>query len=285
MPKYSEENIKAATQWVGYMFHAGPWREALIKFGVDPRSDPKYRMYQTVTFKVERDMLKGADQTQQWSRTTRYHSEAQAHVFDGVNTTNNGKIWQFCDVIEPVLREKLDSIEIRTECEKQQWGWFHAGSLTKVRIIMRDMLKHLFAGKELPMDDYKTLLDLPEEHTERNRDYNIDRAANKHTNQMVVAWGNMSQAGAARAAEKGKRRKKGNAAGTLDGAGDDDGVEDGGSAADGDDGGNRDDGREDDEGDDEDGNENENDDENEKNEDDADDRADDEGDEQQEQAV
>src|SRR6266516_3607859 len=44
---------KSAFQYCAYMFRSGPWRDSLIKFGVDPRSDPKYRIYQTLFFKVK----------------------------------------------------------------------------------------------------------------------------------------------------------------------------------------------------------------------------------------
>ncbi|KAF2841279.1 hypothetical protein M501DRAFT_1055417 [Patellaria atrata CBS 101060] len=47
-----EYELKQAYAYVGYVFSAGPWREALVKFGVDPRSDPKYLAYQTIWFKL-----------------------------------------------------------------------------------------------------------------------------------------------------------------------------------------------------------------------------------------
>ena len=45
-----ESVIKPVFQYAGYMFRSGPWREAIIRFGIDPRTDLKYRVYQTLMF-------------------------------------------------------------------------------------------------------------------------------------------------------------------------------------------------------------------------------------------
>jgi len=226
LPQYSESIIKEATQWVGYSFHAGPWRDSIIKFGVDPRKDPKYRIYQTIMFQIDRELVKSANQNQQWARTMRYHAEAEAHIFDGEHITVNGKIWQLCDITEPMLRKKLDSIELRSECEVQQWGWFHTGGLAKVRVIMRDMMRYLFTdATSMPMDDYRFLLALPENHADRNNESNVDRTVHKHLSELIASWGSVSKAGNA------NRRLRGKMTETEDGV--DAGAEEGGTPRDG----------------------------------------------------
>ena len=44
---------KRVLQYVAYEFRSGPWRDLSVKFGVDPRSDPKYRIYQSMTFQFD----------------------------------------------------------------------------------------------------------------------------------------------------------------------------------------------------------------------------------------
>lgn len=49
--KYAH-SFKAISQWCGYQFKSGPWRDTLVRYGVDPRTDPRYREYQTVMFQL-----------------------------------------------------------------------------------------------------------------------------------------------------------------------------------------------------------------------------------------
>lgn len=116
-------DIRYAIQYVGYIFKAGPWRDAVTKFGIDPRSDPKYREYQTMFFKI---VLR--DETKVWNDgRTKYNrslqekgepSNKQSHVFDGTKVTADGKIWQMCDITDPLLRQILDDPSaLRQTCE------------------------------------------------------------------------------------------------------------------------------------------------------------------------
>ncbi|EYE92833.1 transcription factor TFIIIC subunit TFC1 [Aspergillus ruber CBS 135680] len=44
--------LKHAVPYVGYIFRSGPWRDAIVKHGHDPRSSPDYRIYQTAMFRL-----------------------------------------------------------------------------------------------------------------------------------------------------------------------------------------------------------------------------------------
>ncbi len=43
---------------MSYSFRNGPYRFVRIKFGVDPRVDPKYRFFQTLDVRFRRDHFK-----------------------------------------------------------------------------------------------------------------------------------------------------------------------------------------------------------------------------------
>lgn len=120
----SETLFKDATQYCGYSFRSGPWKDALVKFGLDPRKDPKYRFYQTAQFQLmPKDQVHAAAQklpsgTNKWLRTERYKKDEEpSHVFDGKSITTNGKTWQFCDITDPILYEMIHTEDIRTECD------------------------------------------------------------------------------------------------------------------------------------------------------------------------
>ncbi len=112
--------LKYAWQYSGYMFRSGPWRDSLVKFGVDPRSDPKYRIYQTLTFQLPSN---GKDA--QWrGERTRYRKykrgklrNRNSHIFDGKNVSLDGKVWQVCDIMDPLLKGLLATENLRATCD------------------------------------------------------------------------------------------------------------------------------------------------------------------------
>jgi general transcription factor 3C polypeptide 5 (transcription factor C subunit 1) len=118
----NEALFKEATQYVGYSFKSGPFRDTLVKYGLDPRADPKYRCYQTFSFQlVAKDKVVAAakkmrDGKNQWIRSDRYKKDEEpSHVFDGKSMTTNGKTWQVCDIKEPVLAGLLATENLRPE--------------------------------------------------------------------------------------------------------------------------------------------------------------------------
>jgi general transcription factor 3C polypeptide 5 (transcription factor C subunit 1) len=176
LPNISESIFKEATQYVGYSFKAGPWRDSLIRYGVDPRKDPKYRFYQTMMFQVDKEAFKQAPESAKpadgklipehkalWARTLR-HSKADpsTHIFDGKNITANGKTWQVCDVTDPVVHGIFHTDNFRTECDVYQWGWYWNGTMSKARTIMKDKMRYLFAGQVPPEEDYRAVATLPD---------------------------------------------------------------------------------------------------------------------------
>lgn len=174
LPPVSDTIFREASQYVGYSFKAGPWRDSLIRYGVDPRKDPKFRFYQTMMFQVDRDAfksmppednlprLKTNETMGSWARPLRHtRDDPTTHIFDGKSISANGKTWQVCDVTDPLVHAIFHTDDIRTECDVFQWGWYHNGTIGKARAIMKDKIRHLFAKKEQPTKDYEAIAALP----------------------------------------------------------------------------------------------------------------------------
>jgi len=155
----SETLYKDATQYAGYSFRAGPWRDALIKYGLDPRKDPSYRRYQTLTFQLStKDTQLEAARKQpggssHWARGERQRKDEStvpnkpaSHIFDGQSLSTNGKIWQVCDITDPQLLPLIDNLDVRAACDPQIWGWYHNGTLAVLRVIMRDKIVGMLAA-------------------------------------------------------------------------------------------------------------------------------------------
>jgi general transcription factor 3C polypeptide 5 (transcription factor C subunit 1) len=99
--------------YLGYTFRGGPFKDALIKFGVDPRSDPKYREYQTFTLQIP-DIVPRGKMARPVDRTAIKFAGMDTHIFDGTEWFDDGKVFQLCDVTDPLLRgiiEKAPPVE------------------------------------------------------------------------------------------------------------------------------------------------------------------------------
>ena len=114
-----QNTAKNVYQYVGYMFSSGPWRDALVRYGVDPRTDPSFRIYQTMLFMLDTERK---DSRARFNRTKpdRTRSEQvlkkESHLFDGMTVSKDGKIWQVCDISEPLLKNLLSTTDLRKEC-------------------------------------------------------------------------------------------------------------------------------------------------------------------------
>jgi general transcription factor 3C polypeptide 5 (transcription factor C subunit 1) len=130
--------MKQALQYIGYQFRKGPFRDAIIRYGVDPRTDPKYRIYQTLFFKIydERHKEPGqawCDNRSKYTKKPDHENiNAKTHIFDGKSVSLDGKIWQVCDITDPLLARLLASETLREKFDTVSDGWYCNGSWAKL---------------------------------------------------------------------------------------------------------------------------------------------------------
>jgi len=141
----------------GYMFSNGPWRDLLIKYGVDPRTDPKYRFYQALLFQMDSKVAPKAANEHATS-DTRKRTGPNSHMFDGTVYMEDGKVWQLCDITDPLLYRLLHEKPPRAVCDPYASGWIETDVMAKVRVIMKDKLNYLAAGQIPPEQDYLDFL-------------------------------------------------------------------------------------------------------------------------------
>jgi general transcription factor 3C polypeptide 5 (transcription factor C subunit 1) len=160
-----------------YQFKKGPFRDTLIKYGVDPRTDPKYRKYQTLFFKlIEED--EGA--LKQWkdSRTALplerniIRTDTTTHIFDGKTFASDGKVWQLCDITDPLLRRVIDTAQLRDHCDTKRDGYFSNGAMAKIQAIMRMMLIAIRARVPVSNLDFRATIDFPDVVENNNKNSN-----------------------------------------------------------------------------------------------------------------
>lgn len=156
--------LKKYLNFSAYQFKGGPWRDAVVRYGVDPRTDAKYRIFQTLMFKLPRQ--KRADEGQSWRSLRRvqmgpvreYVEElSNSHIFDGETYHADGKVWQVCDVTDPLLKDLLDNASTRPKWDGTS-GWYHGGLWAKVKAIMKTKLVALQFDRVLTRADFFTTL-------------------------------------------------------------------------------------------------------------------------------
>ncbi|PWY66662.1 hypothetical protein BO83DRAFT_439900 [Aspergillus eucalypticola CBS 122712] len=189
--------LRHAIPYVGYIFRSGPWRDAIIKYGHDPRTDPSYRIYQTAMFRilpreaeVARDGYTGrrhavarAGEVPQYLDETHHQHPDQptetqqlpttTHLFTGcLPLPRDGRMWMFCDVTDPTLRRILFPSDpppagfLREECDIVTDGWFGNGTLAKTKTIMRAKVLALLDDKMLDDEvEFANIVKLPDHAT------------------------------------------------------------------------------------------------------------------------
>jgi hypothetical protein len=155
--------LKKALQYVAYRFTAGPWRDCLIKRGVDPRRDPTYRVYQTIYFRVHNE----EKAEKKWYQPSRYansqnHARSAIQTFDGKSFTPGNRIWQVCDISDPLLERLIKTAPFRQSCDNACDGWFTNGALAKIRSIMRTKLDVIQLGKKVTDEEFAVTLEFPD---------------------------------------------------------------------------------------------------------------------------
>ena len=159
--------LRQAAVYCGYFFESGPWREALIRWGVDPRKDPKYRIYQTVSFL---SYIKSGTSThrtvfdQHVMKLAKMSPEEleSEHIFDGVHVSQTGNLFQFCDITDPLISKILATKDIRTTCAPTFQGWYHVGTWAKATVIMKDKMNTIIAGGKPDDAIYQRVANWPE---------------------------------------------------------------------------------------------------------------------------
>ena len=110
---------QSVLEYCFYEFRSGPWRDLAVRFGVDPRSDSHYRIYQSMVFQFDaeiRDPQKGKRRRKKLDMEQKPRIPLTGHIWDGKHVGLEGKTWQVCDIEEPIVKAVLSTSNIRRKC-------------------------------------------------------------------------------------------------------------------------------------------------------------------------
>ncbi|OAA66838.1 RNA polymerase 3 transcription factor [Niveomyces insectorum RCEF 264] len=194
---FTENRLKPYFAHVCYQFKGGPWRDTLVRYGVDPRKDPAHRQYQTLLFQLHQQADRkracwyslrpaGGGGEEEEGRSANASAEVNAnadpstaaktatqalsvplspgkgrqdtHIFDGRSYCDDGKIWQVCDITDPVLAAMLADAPVRPTCDLASTGWYHQGTWAKAKAIMKTKLMAVRFGRDVDASAFRRAL-------------------------------------------------------------------------------------------------------------------------------
>ncbi|KAK4166696.1 putative transcription factor tau subunit sfc1 [Cladorrhinum sp. PSN259] len=166
--------VRHCLQYAGYQFKGGPWRDALVKYGLDPRSDSKYRVYQTLIFKLHKTRIGTVGRS--WQAVRRNETGVSnygkhwddmgngddrwlnTHIFNGQSFSTDGKVWQVCDITDPLLETLFKNAEVRSECDNEVSGFYHRVLWSVSKAIMKTKMVAIRFKRELTDDAFSATL-------------------------------------------------------------------------------------------------------------------------------
>ena len=122
--------LRFALPYVCYMFKSGPFRDAYVVLGVDPRKDSKWAKYANSIFNFR---------TGKWKNKAVVQEDVKGlwegrnnHLFTGKEVNTKVVAYGFIDILDPILRKLLDESPLREK--------FHVLLLAFLLLISRRMM-------------------------------------------------------------------------------------------------------------------------------------------------
>jgi general transcription factor 3C polypeptide 5 (transcription factor C subunit 1) len=91
------------------MFQSGPYRDAYMIHGLDPRKDSKWARYQTVFFNFRGGNVRSRVQ----EPVEDLLKNSNNHLFTGKDVNTLVACYSCADILDPILRKLLDESPLR----------------------------------------------------------------------------------------------------------------------------------------------------------------------------
>ena len=176
--------LKWLLGYVGYEFETGPWSSTIIRYGIDPRSDPELRIYQSITLHFDPETSHhrsipakgrrgGTRSTKNIQRCDQ--NGVPGYIFTGKTLVTDGKTWQVCDIQDSLLRIILSTQDIRSECDIESHGWFKNGTWTKAKTVFRYKARVIVhQDSTWTEEDFVLACQMPDEFDSAAKDLPVD---------------------------------------------------------------------------------------------------------------
>ncbi|GAA5804473.1 hypothetical protein HPULCUR_009968 [Helicostylum pulchrum] len=139
LPLESNVNIRRGLARYSYTFTNGPWQNCWVKYGIDPRTDPKYRKYQVIDIRKhftvkDRLSLSIHKKTSEDSKDTRSKTQ---FIFDGVTVPGASSSYQLCDITDPDLVRLMENPKYIKPKANKESGYYYKCVFKRIRHVLR----------------------------------------------------------------------------------------------------------------------------------------------------
>ncbi|KAF8592376.1 hypothetical protein K439DRAFT_1655910 [Ramaria rubella] len=175
-----------------YVFIDGPWRDTLMKFGYDPRTDISSRFFQRIYFRnvnnptVRPSVTARVEAKYPDNIATRHDhvevgSDRRSHIFDGKTQNSETASFQLCDIQDVMLKNMIETEdELREKCDERD-GWYRSAHMEGIKTVVRHKFFSLLDGRIASDDECKKLLiTLPDSRNTIVRGPTYSRTPRKH---------------------------------------------------------------------------------------------------------
>ncbi|KAI5300560.1 tau 95 subunit of transcription factor TFIIIC [Ascosphaera pollenicola] len=171
--------LRHAIPYVAYVFRSGPWRDAIVRFGYDPRKEKEAHIYQTFMFRIlatyEKDeaddnrsrtdagplaltialpvtttVVSNRRDTYARPSVAATYTLSDSHIFTGKPPLyHDGKMWMVCDITDPILVRLLYNTDLshphplRDTCDILSCGWYGNVTHAIAKVIMRAKIQSM----------------------------------------------------------------------------------------------------------------------------------------------
>ena len=153
----SHTELTSALLHVAYSANEGPWRRVWIKFGVDPRSNKSFKVFQTIDLRLNTTKARIDEEVENEGTNvhpTNHKARYGTHLFDGETYNGFCNIYQLCDITDLSLRKPINSVIGTSHLYTDRFGWILEETLTGIRETLKAKIK-AFAGILKPSDKAK----------------------------------------------------------------------------------------------------------------------------------
>jgi RNA polymerase III transcription factor (TF)IIIC subunit HTH domain len=131
-------------------YHQACW----IKYGLDPRLDPKFRHYQSIDLRgiffkqmklVQRSSkvpISTIQLNQLNSDSKLIAAETKTHIIDGIHYTHSRQ-FQLCDIVDSNYQQLIYSVAYVANEHTAKDGWYLEGHISNIRKKLKQEVKDL----------------------------------------------------------------------------------------------------------------------------------------------
>lgn len=164
LPPNLRRHLKKILPIVSYSFRKGNWRNTCIRYGVDPRSDRLFSIYQSEAFRLP--AFKGDEEGSKPGENIDIENDLQ---FTGEKFPSS-LLFLIKDLTDPDVKRIFEQNKgkLYNDTVDENFGWFKPKILTAIRLVVRLKLAYLYKGLQVPEDKVNKIIDhIDDDETDR----------------------------------------------------------------------------------------------------------------------